>query len=130
MNRKCILAVVRPIRKTMERRIVECDEQVMLRKGRIRAIGQCDLYATEVTLALVLAGIQATTVVGHFYDDLNKKCAIHFWTECNKWIVDITVDQFGQYLPGVLVGRYEDYPQYHKDETATKEWHTKFSDES
>jgi hypothetical protein len=68
-------------------------------------------------------GVCATVVRGYFdgHD--------HFWTEVGDLIADVTVDQFGEYLPQVLIGTYKEWPQYCLCKEKTAEWHRRFPGE-
>ena len=79
-------------------------------KERLCAGGCCDCAAEDVAERMIQAGIpgQSVRIVrGEF------RRHDHWWTELDgSIIIDTTVDQFGDHLPRVLVGTYDDYPDY------------------
>jgi hypothetical protein len=105
-KKKKIHDIVLPIREELEAEVAAETSEFM--GDRITAVGKCDVYAEKVADALISQDMDADVIYGEF------DSKTHFWTECGKLIVDITVDQFGSYLPRILIGTYKEFPQYRR----------------
>jgi hypothetical protein len=108
---KKIRDIILPIRQELEEKmsLLLLDDA-----NRITARGECDQWSPKVTKALNDNGLLAETVFGWYHDTTKENWCEHFWTELDGLIVDITADQFGEFLPSIVIGR--NLPQYFKGE--------------
>ena len=100
-----IKQLVKPIREQLERDCI--DEGYFEPNERVTSPPFCESISEKVTELLVANGYDAVRVVGTFANS-----GLHCWTTVGNLVVDVTVDQFGERYPQILVEPIANYSQY------------------
>lgn len=81
-----------------------------------RAYGLCFLLSKELMYHLRLEAYPCRLIQGAFLPTIIKDhpeyAGYHCWVELYDLIVDITASQFTEIEQDILIGTYENYPQY------------------
>src|SRR5687768_9377003 len=80
----------------------------------LRSSGCCDVYAERLLDCFDEHGIKGGKLIEGAFRCPDAKTRFHCWVEIGETIVDVTADQFAEFLPRIVIGTYADYPQYVK----------------